>query len=161
MKYIQLGEQKSGLSAKAVLLSEKAPENTRFIWDYLATPRQVSSIHAMWTGPEISCPVPFADIAGSALAAALPLENATLTPQAGDIVMSYVPNRVWGGSPEPIFDIGLFYGSGGRLFFPIGWLPGSVTAQIVPEDRDAVAKACAAIRRSGSCEISFSRGESA
>lgn len=159
MKYIRIEEQNSGLSVKASLLADKAPENVRFLWEYLATPRAVAGIHAMWTGPEISCPVPHAYLAGTGLDAALPLENATLTPQPGDIVMSYVPSRVWGGNPEPIFDIGLFYGAGARLFFPIGWLPGSVTAQVVPEDRETLARACATIRRNGGCEITFSREE--
>ncbi|MBD9597384.1 DUF3830 family protein [Ensifer sp. ENS05] len=159
MKYVRIEEPKSGLVAHAALLDEKAPENARFLWEYLATPRVVSGIHAMWTGPEISCPVPYVDISATELAAALPLENATLTPQAGDIVMSYVPQRVWGGNPDPIFDIGLFYGVGARLFFPIGWLPGSVTAQVIVDEREGLAKACAAIRRNGACEITFSRGE--
>ncbi|RVD73014.1 DUF3830 family protein, partial [Mesorhizobium sp. M4A.F.Ca.ET.029.04.2.1] len=72
------------------------------------------------------------------------------------IVLSYVPRRVWGGNPNAIFDIGLFYGPGARLLFPIGWLAGSVVAQVVAEERDQFATACAVIRRNGASDISFS-----
>lgn len=156
---IVIREARSGLAVTARLLSEKAPENAGFLWDYLATPRLVPGLHAMWTGPEISCPIPPAHLADAAYARPLPPENATLHPQPGDIVLAYVPARMWGGNPDPIFDIGLFYGPGARMFFPIGWLAGSVVAEIAPEDRAALAAACGVIRRNGACEVSFERGE--
>lgn len=156
---ILIEEPKSGLSVKAVLLDGKAPDNAAFLWDYLVEPRIVGGIHAMWTGPEISCPIPPAHLEGAAYATQLPPENATLNPQAGDIVLSYVPPRVWGGSPNAIFDIGLFYGVGARLLFPIGWLAGSVVAQLPADARDHFAAACAVIRRNGACEVTFSRAE--
>ena len=156
---ILITEPRSGLSVTAVLLADKAPENAAFLWSYLAEPRTVPGIHAMWTGPEISCPIPPAQIDGAAFAGPLPAENATLTPQPGDVVLSYVPPRMWGGNPNAIFDIGLFYGQGARLLFPIGWLAGSVVAQVRAEERDAFAAACGAIRRSGACDVSFSRRE--
>ncbi len=156
---ILIREERSGLSVSAVLLPEKAPANAAFLWDYLAEPRTVPGIHAMWTGPEISCPVPSAHLEGAAYAKPLPPENATLTPQPGDIVLAYVPERVWGGNPNPIFDIGLFYGQGARMLFPIGWLAGSVVAQVPVAERDAFAAGCNAIRRNGACDVVFSRGE--
>ncbi len=145
----------SGLSVRADFLPGKAPLNVAFLQNYLASPRVVPGLHAMWTGPEISCPIPAAHLVGAEYAAALPPENATLHPQPGDIVLAYVPARMWGGSPEPIFDIGLFYGPGARMFFPIGWLAGSVVAQVRAEDRTALADACGRIRRTGACDISF------
>ncbi|TIW19193.1 MAG: DUF3830 family protein, partial [Mesorhizobium sp.] len=117
MTSIRITEPRSKLSVTALLLPEKAPENVAFLGAYLGRPRIIPGIHAMWTGPEISCPVPAADLAGQAYAQPLPAENATLTPQPGDIVLSYVPRRVWGGNPNAIFDIGLFYGPGARLLF--------------------------------------------
>ncbi|TGQ68371.1 DUF3830 family protein [Mesorhizobium sp. M00.F.Ca.ET.186.01.1.1] len=156
MTSISITEPRSKLSVTALLLPEKAPENVAFLRAYLGTPRIVPGIHAMWTGPEISCPVPAADLAGQAYAGPLPAENATLTPQPGDIVLSYVPPRVWGGGPNAIFDIGLFYGQGARLFFPIGWLAGSVVAQVLPQDHEQLAAACGVIRRNGACDITFS-----
>lgn len=157
---IRITEPKSGLDVLAPLLGSKAPANAAFLWDYLARPRFVGGIHAMWTGPEISCPIPAGHLQGEAYAVSLPAENATLTPQPGDIVLSYVPPRMWGGSPDAIFDIGLFYGPGARLLFPIGWLAGSVVAQVRPDEREALAAACGAIRRSGACDITFAREES-
>ena len=155
---IRIVESRSGLSVTAQLLGDKAPRNTDFLWTYLSEPRSIPSIHAMWTGPEISCPVPAAHLKtiGSA---PLPQENATLTPQPGDVVLSYVPERVWGGSPNPIFDIGLFYGAGARLFFPIGWLPGSVVARVPVTEQAALAAGCSRIRDNGCCDIVLSRLE--
>ena len=89
----------------------------------------------------------------------LPSENATLNPQPGDIVLAYVPPRMWGGSPNAIFDIGLFYGAGARLLFPIGWLAGSVVAQVPVDAREHFATACGVIRRNGACDVTFSRTE--
>ena len=53
-----------------------------------------------------------------------------------------------------MFDIGLFYGPGARLLFPIGWLAGSVVAKV--RDVAALAEACGRIRRSGACDVTFS-----
>lgn len=156
---ILIREPKSGLSVSAVLLADKAPANAEFLWEYLQMPRTVPGLHAMWTGPEISCPIPADQLAGDDYAKALPAENATLTPQPGDIVLAYVPERMWGGNPHPIFDIGLFYGAGARMLFPIGWLAGSVVAQVPADQREAFATACNAIRRTGACDVIFSRQE--
>lgn len=156
MTLLHITSAASGLDVRAGLLPGKAPENTDFLRAYLASPRVVPGIHAMWTGPEISCPIPADQLAGADYARALPPENATLHPQPGDVVLAHVPARMWGGNPDPIFDIGLFYGPGARMFFPIGWLAGSVVAQVLPEDRAALAEACGRIRRAGACEITFS-----
>jgi hypothetical protein len=156
---IHITEPRSGLSVVAAFLEGKAPDNAAFFWEYLSEPRVVPGIHAMWTGPEISCPIPAPHLEGAGWATALPAENATLTPQPGDIVLSYVPARMWGGSPNPIFDIGLFYGQGARLLFPIGWLAGSVVAQVRSEEREHFATACGVIRRNGACEVTFARKE--
>lgn len=156
MTTLRIQSTASSLDVRARFLPDKAPENVAFLTSYLATPRVVPGIHAIWTGPEISCPIPPAHLVGAHYASALPPENATLHPQPGDVVLAYVPARMWGGSPDPVFDIGLFYGPGARLLFPIGWLAGSVVAQVVPQDRAALAEACGRIRRSGACDVSFS-----
>ena len=157
MTRLRIRSTDAGLDVLADLLPEKAPENLAFLTSYLTGPRVVPGLHAMWTGPEISCPIPPAHLSGATYARALPPENATLHPQPGDVVLAYVPARMWGGNPDPIFDIGLFYGPGARMFFPIGWLAGSVVAQVRPMDRPALADACTRIRRSGACEITFSQ----
>ncbi len=156
-RQIAIRDAANGLDVRAVLLDDKAPANAAFLWAWAEAPRPVPAIHAMWTGPEISCPIPPAQLAGQGWATALPPENATLHPQPGDVVLAYVPARMWGGNPDPIFDVGLFYGPGARMFFPIGWLAGSVVAQVRPEDRAALAEACGRIRRGGATEITFAR----
>ena len=156
---VLITEPRSALSVTAVFLASKAPENAAFFWEYLSEPRVVGGIHAMWTGPEISCPIPSPHLAGAAYAAPLPAENATLNPQPGDIVLAYVPPYMWGGNPDPVFDIGLYYGQGARLLFPIGWLAGSVVAQVRPEEREHFAAACGIIRRNGACDVTFARTE--
>ncbi len=158
MTYMRIRSAASGLDVMADFLPEKAPENVRFMRQYLASPRVVGGLHAMWTGPEISCPIPSAHLVGADYAQALPPENATLHPQPGDVVLAYVPARMWGGNPDPIFDIGLFYGPGARMFFPIGWLAGSVVAHVRPEDRAALAASCGRIRRAGACDVTFNLG---
>lgn len=155
MTQMHITSAASGLDVRAELLTAKAPENLRFLQSYLDRPRVIPGLHAMWTGPEISCPIPPDHLRGADYAQALPPENATLHPQPGDVVLAYVPARMWGGNPDPIFDIGLFYGPGARMFFPIGWLAGSVVAQVRPEDRAALAEACGRIRRAGACDITF------
>lgn len=154
MTVIRAREPQSGLDAAFALLADRAPAGTSFLTRLLATPRDIPALHAMWTGPEISCPVPAAMLHAE-LAAPLPLENATVQPAAGEMVLSYVPPRVWGGAPDPIFDIGLFYGPGARLLFPIGWLPGSVVARVEASAVALLAEAAGRIRRSGACTIRF------
>ena len=153
MTTLRIQSAASGLDVTADLLEAKAPQNVAFVLRYLAAPRVVPGIHAMWTGPEISCPVPSAHLVGEYYPA-LPPENATIHPQPGDVILAYVPARMWGGGPDPVFDIGLFYGPGARLLFPIGWLAGSVVAKV--RDVSALAQACGRIRRSGACDVTFS-----
>ncbi len=155
MHAIRIEEAGSGLSVVATLLEDRAPANAAFLWDLFETPRRIPAIHAMWTGPEISAPVPDADLTDAQRSAGLPLEHATIMPQPGDVVLTFLPPRVWGGGPAPVFDIGLFYGPGARLFFPIGWQPGSVCARVA--DVAALATACAKIRQTGACTLNFAR----
>ena len=157
VRAIRIREDRSGLSATAALLDDRAPANAAFLWELLAQERAIPAIHAMWTGPEISAPVPDAWLDDAARSAGLPLENSTIMPQPGDIVLTFLPPRVWGGGPAPVFDIGLFYGPGARLLFPIGWQPGSIAARIPAGDVAEVAAACGRIRQSGACTLTFSR----
>ena len=151
---VRARESGSGLDAKFVLLTDLAPAGTAFLIGLLAEPRAIPTLHAMWTGPELSCPVPASMLPPAP--PALPVENATVQPSPGELVLSYVPPRMWGGSPSPVFDIGLFYGPGGRLLFPIGWLPGSVVARADHSDVAGLAAAAGRIRRTGACNVLFS-----
>lgn len=157
MPAIAFADPASGLSATAELLGDKAPVNAAFLWELLASPCAVPSLHAIWTGPEISCPVPDAALTAGQRETTLPLENATIHPQPGDVVLVRLPSHMWGGMPTPLVDIGLFYGPGARLLLPVGWLAGSVVARVAPSDLPDFAAACGRIRRTGACTITFSR----
>lgn len=152
---IHISEPRSGLDVRAALETERAPATTGFLSDWLARPREVPSIHAIWTGPEISCPIPPPQIPERWGGAPPPVENGTMLPAAGDIVLAHVPPRLWGGAPDEIFDVGLFYAPGGRLLLPIGWVTASLVARVPAAAHEAMAAACGAIRRSGACVLRF------
>lgn len=157
MRAIRFQEERSGLDAHAHLLADAAPDNAAFLWDFLAQPRDIPALHAIWTGPEISAPIPDAMLADRHRAAGLKLENATVLPQPGELVLTYLPARVWAGGEAPVFDLGMFYGPHGRLFFPIGWHAGSVVARVAAADLPALAEACRRIRTGGACTLHVSR----
>ena len=155
-RYIRFTEPRSGLSARCLLLDDKAPCSTDFLWRLAQTRPTYDAIHAMWTGPELSCPLPASVLPGEFAQIDLPLENASSFPRAGEIVLAYVaPGSIKGLPPGAFFDIGIFYGEGGRLFFPFGWLMANICAEIVPEDL-ADAEACVGgIRKNGACRLSL------
>jgi len=152
---IMIHEPVSRLHARASLLGEKAPAIVSMITAWLSRPRITPAIHAMWTGPEISSQIDIAELDPAIRETSPPVQNATIYPLAGELVFLRIPERAWDGAPNPIFDIGLFYGDRARLLFPIGWLPGSVFARVVPEDRDPLAAACTIIRSAGRTRLEW------
>jgi len=157
-RHIRLCEPNSKLSARCVLLDDAAPQSAAFLWALAGTQDAYDAIHAMWTGPEISCPLPGGRLPEDLAAGELPQENATSFPDAGDIVVAFAQaGSLKGLPPGNFFDVGIFYGAGGRLFMPFGWLMGNVAAQILPEDLNEAQAACKAIRESGACQLRFER----
>lgn len=152
MHAIRIEEARSGLAVNAALLRTEAPENTAFLWEWLAVPRVVPAIHGIWTGPEIT-----ASLADAPHAAPLPLECATVSPQPGEIVLSFLPARVWPGMAEPGLHLGIFYAAGGRMFLPIGWHAVSVVGRVAAADLAKLAEACRRIRQSGACALTLAR----
>ena len=152
---IRISEPRSGLDVRAELEADRAPESAAFLAAWLAAPQEVPALHAMWTGPEISCPVPPEQIPERWRGAPPPVENGTMLPAAGDVVLAHVPPRLWGGAPAEIFDLGLFYAPGGRLMLPIGWVTASLVARVPAPAQEAMAKSCRAIRQSGACVLRF------
>lgn len=150
---LRFTEPRSGLDSLAATLPDFAPRNVGWLLKAASGGLEVAAIHAMWTGPEISAPIPVAALDPELAAATLPLENATIMPQPGDIVLTWLPARLWGGGASPVFDLGLYYGPGARCLFPIGWQPGSVVARVAAADLPRFAEACAAIRRNGACML--------
>ncbi len=97
MLAIRITEPRSALSVTAVLPSTaRAPDNVEFLWTYLAEPLIVPGIHTMWGRGPVLLPDPTGPSSSAANGQThLPSgRNATLMPQPGDIVLSYVPARV-------------------------------------------------------------------
>ena len=150
VRHIRFREIESGLSVRCELLEDNAPESARFLWTLAGETPQFDAIHAMWTGPEISCPLTASALPQSVRDMVLPEENATSFPDAGDIVLAFAADRSLKGLPPGnFFDIGLFYGPGARLLMPFGWLRGNVAARMVKEDLAAAQEACKVWRSKG------------
>ncbi len=157
-RHIRVSEPSSGLNCQFRLLDDRAPRSAQALWALAGQGGGYDAIHAMWTGPEISCPIPAAAFPADAGLDRLDLENATSFPQAGDLAVVYAPENRWKGQPPfAFFDIGLFYGPGARLFMPMGWVMASVCAEVAPEDSETYRAACGAIRRTGACRLTFSQ----
>jgi hypothetical protein len=157
---IEVREAKSDLCVRFELLDELAPANAQALWTLSQPGSSYEAIHAMWTGPEISCPIDLSARSTSIDVAGLPLENATSFPAAGDVALVAIPRGRWKGMPAAdIIDLGFFYGDGARLLMPMGWISASVCARVFPQDMSDYQAACRRIRTNGSCQLSFSRTE--
>jgi hypothetical protein len=155
-RYLRIRESGSGLDARVLLLDDRAPRSAEALWQIAGAGGAHDAIHAMWTGPEISCPIPAAKVPAQARLETLPLENATTYPEEGDIAVVYAPANTWKGQPPfAFFDVGLFYGRGARLLMPMGWIQASVCAQVSGTDLAPFQAACQSIRRRGACQLSF------
>ena len=156
IRHIRIRESDSGLDARVLLLDQRAPRSAEVFWQIAGAGGLHEAIHAIWTGPEISCPIPAANLPAQARLEALPLENATSYPEEGDIAVVYAPANTWRGQPPfAFFDVGLFYARGARLLMPMGWIQASVCARVVDADLAAFQSGCQAIRRRGACRLSF------
>ncbi len=157
-RLIRISEPQSGLNARVALLDDLAPRGAAALWSLAGSGAVYPAIHAMWTGPEISCPILGDRFPEPAVFAGIPLENATSFPIAGQVVTVYAPRGTWAGQPPAdFFDVGLFYGEGARLLMPMGWIMGSVSGQVLAEDLAGYRAACVAIRRNGACELEFAQ----
>jgi hypothetical protein len=157
-RHIRVTEPVSGLDCRFLLLDHRAPRTAAALWALAGLGGDHEAMHAMWTGPEISCPVPVSAFPPDADLDDLPAENATSYPAAGDVGVVHAPANAWKGMPPfAIFDIGLFYGPGARLLMPMGWVMASVCAEVVPDDAEAYRAACVAIRRAGVCRLAFTQ----
>ena len=156
MQMIRLVEPESGLSARCQLLHDVAPVSARFLWELAERQASFEALHAIWTGPEISVPMPAGVLPGTMERPVLPPENATSYPEAGDIVLAYLAaGSTKGLPPGDFYDVGLFYDAGGRLMMPFGWIQANVCARILDEDLAKAQADCRTIRYNGVCTLSF------
>jgi len=139
VRWIELDFYQEGVRVRARLLTELAPATCEAIWRLAGLQPTLTGVHAAFTGRELSVRIP-KDIAAQAGGLeALPPENQTVLPLPGDLVWAYLPPYAWGGVPEPIYDLGIFYGRDSRLFLPVGWVPGNRFAQVDSDDLAALA----------------------
>lgn len=155
-RHIRIREPVAGLDTRVLLLDDRAPRSAEALWQIAGAGGVHDAIHAMWTGPEISCPIPAAKFPAQARLDGLPLENGTSYPEAGEIAVVYAPANTWKEQPPfAFFDVGLFYGRGARLLMPMGWIQASVCARVAADELGAFQSACQAIRQRGACQLSF------
>ncbi|WP_407270130.1 DUF3830 family protein [Radiobacillus sp. PE A8.2] len=147
------------IEVKVKLLFDKAPKTCEGFWDAIKEPIHTSGKHAMYTGREISVQIAPSDKEVSLLHDPAK-ENLTCFPLPGDILFTFMPEFSFSGLPFPIYDVGLFYGRDARTFFPMGWLPGNLFAQVDGEaELEKLAKMGQDINNNGQQKIIFKRCE--
>ncbi len=156
MTLIRFTEPGSGLSARCRLLDDVAPASSAFLRELAGARASFDAMHAMWTGPEISVPMPAGSLPAEMDRPVIPEENSTSFPAAGDVVLAFLSaGSVQGLPPGHFYDIGLFYGPGGRLLMPFGWIRANVCGRILEEDFAQAQADMKTIRRNGACTLSL------
>lgn len=145
----------TGMAGTVVLHDAAAPRTCAAIWEALAKPVRIPAMHAMFAGPEIMLGLPPEAQTFDPLA--VPVENQTCFPVAGDCLWFYQAPGMMKGLTDELWEIGMFYADGGRIFGPLGWTPCNIFGRMVT-GLDAFAKACAAIRVSGVKTLEIRRG---
>lgn len=154
MQFIRFKESRSGLSVRCKLLTEEAPASSNFLSQLALERRDFDAGHAIWTGPELSCPLPANVLPENLSRDTVPEENATSFPAQGEIVLaSLAAGSIKGLPPGNFFDIGLFYEPGGRLLMPFGWIKANVCATVVKDDFNHFQTCMKTIRQTGACKL--------
>lgn len=145
-----------GPVAFASLAEAHAPVTSALIWEALARPVSMLATHAMYAGPEIMLNLP--EEARTFSPTEVPAENQQVIPAAGDVIWYFQAPNLMAGLSEEVWEIGLFYGPGGRIFGPLGWTPCNIIGH-VSEGLEPFAEACAALRLSGARKLTLGRSE--
>ncbi len=133
---------------------DHAPQTCEALWGALAKPIQVKASHAMFSGPEIMMGLP--EEARNFDPTALPPENQTIIPEVGELLWFYQPENFFKIDPSEFWEIGMFYGKGGRTFGPTGWIPCTYFGKM-NQGLDAVAEQCRLIRIEGIKTVEIGR----
>jgi hypothetical protein len=144
-----------GISGRVELHETLAPKTVEAIWGALAQPVRELTFHAMFAGPEIMVGLPPANQTFDPRA--LPPENQTVIPTPGDVLWFYQAPHMMKGLSDEFWEIGMFYGDGGRVFGPLGWTPVTMFGRMLPEDLPAFARECADIRLRGAKMLEIRR----
>jgi hypothetical protein len=148
----------SGVTAVIGLHDAAAPRTCAAIWEALAKPVRIPAMHAMFAGPEIMLGLP--PEAQTFDPRSLPVENQTCFPVAGDCLWFYQAKGMMKGLTDELWEIGVFYGDGGRIFGPLGWTPCNIFGRIT-QGLDAFAAQCSDIRVTGLKTVELKRGAGA
>ena len=146
----------TGIRAIITLYEEGAPVTSQTIWDALSNPVRMPAIHAMFAGPEIMMGLP--KVAQNFDPTAIPPENQTCYPEAGECLWFYQGQNAMKGLPEELWEIGIFYAPGARINGPLGWTPCNMFGKIT-EGLDVFAKACESTRVEGIKTVAIGRLE--
>jgi len=158
-RFIRIAEPRSELSATCRLLDGDAPRSAEFLWQLADRGLSFEAMHAIWTGPELSCPMPASALPEELATLDIPCENATSFPRAGEVVLAWLPpGSARGLPPGPFFDLGVFYEDGGRLLMPFGWIQANVCARVVDSELERVREAIRTIRKHGACKLTIELG---
>lgn len=145
-----------GPTAYAELREDFAPVTTKLIWEALGHPVTMLATHAMFAGPEIMLDLP--PEVRTFSPTEVPAENQQVIPAAGDVIWFHQAPNLMAGLTSEVWEIGLFYASGGRVFGPLGWTPVNIIASVT-EGLAEFAQACAEIRLKGARMLTLGRDE--
>ena len=144
----------SGVEGLVDLNRTNAPVACETLWQALAAPVQVTCLHGMFAGPEIMVGLP--ESARNFDGPNIPAENQTVIPAAGDCLWFHQSENMMYGLTDELWEIGMFYGDGGRVFGPLGWTPCNIFGRM-RENLTAFAAESAAIRYSGAKTLEIGR----
>ena len=144
----------SDTTSIVTLFDDRAPRTAAAIWDAVAQPVRSTAMHAMFAGPEIMIDLP--PEARGFDPTAIPDEHQTCFPEPGDCLWFYQGANAMKGLEFEMWEIGMFYGAGGRVFGPLGWTPVNIFGTIT-ENLDGFAAACADMRMTGAKELELGR----
>ncbi|MCW2305956.1 DUF3830 family protein [Rhodobium gokarnense] len=136
------------------LYEENAPTTCETLWNALANPVRITAIHAMFAGPEIMMGLP--QEAQTFDPTAIPAENQTCFPEAGECLWFYQGKNVMKGLTDELWEIGVFYDAGARIHGPLGWTPCNMFGKIT-SGLEEFANACRTTRTEGIKTIEIGR----
>jgi hypothetical protein len=157
-RHIELMQERLGKRIRCALLDDQAPRSSGFLWSLAGSGASVTVNHAIWTGPELSVPLPASTLPAEVSLEPIPQENSTSFPRTGDVVVVWLAaGTVRGLPPGDFFDIGVIYDEGARLLMPFGWIQGNVAARVVAEDLAVAQEIARDVRAKGSCTFTIQR----
>lgn len=153
-RQLQVRFVESDTRSLITLYDDAAPRTAGTLWDALATPVRARAMHAMFAGPEIMFDLP--EAARTFDPRGLPDEHQTCFPAPGDCLWFYQGANAMKGLEFEMWEIGMFYGEGGRTFGPLGWTPVNIFGRIT-DNLAGFAAACGDMRLTGAKTLELGR----